>query len=167
MNLPHSRQLTLCMLFLISPLSAQAAKASDHCNASDHKWVPAKYYVRESVVFYENQWYQARQTHEGREPGRGEFAWQALQGTPTCAANTDVVESGTAPTAKMASKASEPKTHQTDCPQPTDWSFAAVYSIGDYARHEDQTYRAIRPTSGTLPGTGHPPHWQPAESPCR
>lgn len=170
------RPLALSMLLMIAPLSGYAATVPEHCRASDHTWVPAKYYLRESIVFYEDQWYQARQTHEGREPGSGEFAWQALQDTPTCAnssqattsaskePSSDVAEPAT--TASREIKASKPSSGQPNCPRPEDWSFAAVYTIGDYAIHEGLTYKAIRPTNGTLPGTGHPPQWQTAENAC-
>lgn len=163
---------------LASPIAVMPALAAPACSESENGWVPTRYYARGAVIFYRGDWYRSQERHEGREPGQGTFAWQRLEEPPACATDQDRSEPRREVTAQPdqqpqeATQAEEkqPQTSDTaeaNCPELPTWSFAGSYSVGDQVLHEGQVYRAIRQSNGTLPGSGHPPHWQLSPQPCR
>ncbi|WP_297792553.1 hypothetical protein [uncultured Marinobacter sp.] len=163
---------------LASPMAVMPALAAPACSESENSWVPTRYYARGAVTFYRGDWYRSQERHEGREPGQGAFAWQRLEEPPACAAGPDQSErrpEATTPPDRRPQETTraedkQPQTSDTaeaSCPELPAWSFAGSYSVGDQVLHEGQVYRAIRQSNGTLPGSGHPPRWQPMSKPCR
>jgi len=163
---------------LASPMAVMSALAKPACSESENGWVPTRYYARGAVTFYRGDWYRSQERHEGREPGQGAFAWQRLEAPPACTADQDESAprpDATTPPDQQSQKTpriedKQPQTSGTakaNCPEPPTWSFAGSYNVGDQVLHEGQVYRAIRQSNGTLPGSGHPPHWQLLPQPCR
>ncbi|MEQ9544535.1 MAG: hypothetical protein RIK85_00840 [Marinobacter sp.] len=163
---------------LASPMAAVPALAAPECSASENGWVPTRYYARGAVTYYRGDWYLSQERHEGREPGQGAFAWQRLEEPPACAADRDQSEQRPAattppdqqPQETTRAESKQPRTSDTaeaSCPELPTWSFAGSYNVGDQVLHEGQVYRAIRQSSDTLPGSGHPPRWQTMSQPCR
>lgn len=147
------------------------------CDPEENSWVPGRYYPTGSTVFYNGKWYESRQLHEGKTPG-SDFEWKERASAPDCGKEKD------RPSGANASQG-EPKHPQIRsqkqqeaavkarnqasqaCDEPGPWSFATSYTVGQMATHEGQTYRAIRPSNGQMPGVSKPPHWQPVDHPCR
>lgn len=170
--------LLLLILLTLFASSAQAARKS--CSPDDSAWLPSRYYDAGSIVFHDGNWYVAREWQEGRRPGRGEFAWQALDTPPDCARLEK--QEGSKPKADKPGRGDNDvpvfpadettgdmgavTASETECkPAPT-WTFSDSYSVGAWVTHEDQVYRAIRPTTGDMPGVAEPPHWAPVDADC-
>lgn len=169
----------LLLLILLTSLASTTQAARKPCSPDDSTWLPGRYYDAGAIVFHDGNWYVAREWQEGRRPGRGEFAWQALNTPPDCAGaarsakaqpkteqengNNDVP---VFPAEETTPDGSALEASQTQCkPAPT-WTFSDSYSVGAWVTHEDQIYRAIRPSTGDMPGVVEPPHWAPVDADC-
>ncbi|MCG2579638.1 MAG: hypothetical protein KA296_02070 [Marinobacter sp.] len=152
---------------LASPIAVMPALAAPTCSESENGWVPTRYYARGAVTYYQGDWYRSQERHEGREPGQGAFAWQRLEEPPACATDQDRSERRPEATQAEDTQPQTSDTTEANCPELPTWSFAGSYSVGDQVLHEGQAYRAIRQSNGTLPGSGHPPHWQLLLQSCR
>lgn len=73
---------------------------------------------------------------------------------------TSAINRGAAP-----QRSSKPMTQPKGQPCPP-FSFGQSYLVGQQVEHEGKIYRAIRPTTGTLPGRAMPHHWEITEQPC-
>ncbi|WP_421911644.1 carbohydrate-binding protein [Marinobacter sp.] len=148
------------------------------CDPDEHSWIPSRYYPPGQTVFHQGNWYESRELHEGKTPGAA-FEWKKRASAPECHTREE-----TGPVAKTTredkSQPSEPpgreaeqsskkasKTRSPSCDEPGRWSFGGSYTVGQMAVHEGQTYRAIRPSNGQMPGMSQPPHWQPVDDPCQ
>ncbi len=144
------------------------------CDPEENTWIPSRYYPPGKTVFHNGNWYESRELHEGKTPG-ADFEWKKLDSAPDCGKREakTVIESkedephqpARARDQKQPAE-SRNKTRQA-CNEPGHWSFGASYTVGQMAVHEGQTYRAIRPSNGQLPGMSQPPHWEPVEHPCK
>lgn len=147
------------------------------CEPEENSWVPGRYYPTGSAVFHKGKWYESRQLHEGKTPGV-DFEWKPRASAPDCRKEEEKprTENGgqneaqqpqdrgqeqQEPPAKARNKSTQA------CKDPGAWSFGASYTVGQMAIHEGQTYRAIRPSNGQMPGVSKPPHWQPVDPPCK
>lgn len=162
----------LLILLALTSLSASALEKS--CAEEDNTWLPARYYDAGAIVFYDGQWYAAQEWQEGQRPDGGSFAWKPLDKAPECdpprkntvkaANNANGKSSG-----KVADGASTGRAgalSEKACkPAPT-WTFSDSYRVGQWVTHEGQVYKAIRPTTGDMPGVAQPPHWAPVNANC-
>lgn len=147
--------------------------AATPCDPDKAKWIPSRYYPADSVVFYKGQWYRSRQVQEGKTPGVA-FEWQALKQPPQCQAGRSDMALEPAPAHNGTPSASGNGRETTarggrpasPCQPARPWNFAESYTVGSLARHEGQTWRAIRPSNGDMPGVTQPPHWQPVDNHC-
>ena len=147
------------------------------CDPEENTWMPSRYYPPGQTVFYQGDWYQSRELHEGKTPG-ADFEWKRRASAPDCdvsRADSNVPESKSegrvnrqpqAPTDSGQSPVKAPNEHRQTCEETRRWSFGGSYTVGQMAVHEGQTYRAIRPSNGQMPGMSQPPHWQPVDDPC-
>lgn len=145
------------------------------CDPDENTWLPSRYYPPGKTVFHKGHWYESRQLHEGKTPG-SDFEWKRLASAPQChdgdgkrraeTRQDSQPESGAGGQAPRAPKETA-RVPGPSCSEPGRWSFGASYTVGQMAVHGGETYRAIRPSNGQMPGTGQPPHWQPAEHPCK
>ncbi|WP_148864671.1 carbohydrate-binding protein [Marinobacter fonticola] len=169
------------LLVLLTLFASTAAGARNPCSPDASAWVPSRYYDAGAIVFHGGDWYVAREWQEGRRPGRGEFAWQALDAPPDCA-RADVTQANSEPEADEPGRGDESvpvfpaddvtedintiQSSETKCkPAPT-WTFSDSYTVGRWVTYEGQVYRAIRPSTGDMPGVVEPPHWVPVEANC-
>ncbi|MDF0751797.1 carbohydrate-binding protein [Marinobacter sp. 71-i] len=145
------------------------------CDPEENSWIPSRYYPPGQTVFHRGDWYESRELHEGKTPG-ADFEWKKLGSAPDCGAGNEkaVTQSrqGTPEEGPGLPQSQKPATASEDepaqhCNEPGRWSFGGSYTVGQMAIHEGQTYRAIRPSNGQMPGMSQPPHWQPVEHPCQ
>ncbi|MDG5501194.1 hypothetical protein [Marinobacter sp. BGYM27] len=170
----------LCLITVLFSLPAIAQAAT--CDQSQHEWVPTRYYHPGELVHYNDQWYRSRELHEGHQPGRGEFAWEAVSETPDCearAANAKPETAAAQPRSDAPAKDSPETSNEqapaggvssmtadTVCQDSPQWVFSKAYEVGTTVRHEGHLYKAIRPSNGDMPGVAMPPHWRKLETDC-
>lgn len=150
------------------------AAFSAPCDPEENTWIPSRYYPPGQTVFHRGEWYESRELHEGKTPG-ADFEWKKLKSVPHCSKGHEnpVAESRQASPEKDAEQPRSQKPAMTSgkpaqsCEEPGRWSFGGSYTVGQMAIHEGQTYRAIRPSNGQMPGMSQPPHWQPVDHPCK
>lgn len=155
------------------------------CDAEENRWIPGRYYPPGSTVFHQSEWYESRQLHEGKTPGV-DFEWKKRASAPECRkkespsrgenggqggpqqtqARTQERQAPQASQAPTAPAAKARKNARQACNDPAPWSFGISYTVGQMAIYQGQTYRAIRPSNGQMPGMSKPPHWQPVDPPC-
>ncbi len=147
------------------------------CDPEENTWIPSRYYPPGQTVFHQSNWYQSRELHEGKTPGT-DFEWKRLASVPDCnvaRADSNVGERKSegrvnrqpqSPTDSGQSPVKASNERQQTCEDPKQWSFGGSYTVGQMAVHEGQTYRAIRPSNGQMPGMSQPPHWKPVDDPC-
>lgn len=147
------------------------------CDPEEDTWMPSRYYPPGQTVFHQGDWYQSRELHEGKTPG-ADFEWERLASVPDCGTSGDdsnvaerKSEGGVNGQPQAASDAGQSpvkasNVHRQTCKEPKRWSFGGSYTVSQIAVHEGQTYRAIRPSNGQMPGMSQPPHWQPVDDPC-
>ncbi|MEP1214380.1 MAG: carbohydrate-binding protein [Marinobacter sp.] len=170
-----ARFLRLMAVLVFTAFSTVAFSAP--CDPEENSWVPGRYYPTGSTVFHKGKWYESRQLHEGKTPG-ADFEWKKRASAPDCGneesrptATTGQQDESKKPRAR-GQEQQEPKAKARNnarqaCNAPGAWSFGTSYTVGQITSHEGQTYRAIRPTNGQMPGVSKPPHWQPVEHPCK
>ena len=170
----------LLVLLLSTVLASTAQAQRKPCSSDDSTWLPGRHYNAGEIVFHDNNWYVAREWQEGRKPGRGEFAWQALDAPPDCAQVDESMDtrpkvnaSGRGddavpvfPAEETSADMSEVKASDTECKPAPIWTFSESYSVGSWVTYEDQIYRATRPSTGDMPGVVEPPHWAPVDANC-
>ncbi|BES73767.1 hypothetical protein RE428_47850 [Marinobacter nanhaiticus D15-8W] len=170
----------LLLLLLLTVFTSTAQAQRTPCSPDDNAWLPGRYYDAGEIVFHGDNWYVAREWQEGRRPGRGEFAWQALDAPPDCARVEEPMDtepgldtSGRGdesvplfPADKASEDMSEVKASETKCKPAPSWTFSDSYSVGAWVTHEGQIYRATRPSTGDMPGVVEPPHWAPVDADC-
>lgn len=154
-----------------------AAAFATPCDPDENTWIPSRYYPPGQTVFHQGDWYESRELHEGKTPG-ADFEWKRLTSAPDCGvARNDSGGTKSGPEGNVnrqpqaSTGAGQPpeeafKRRREACDEPTQWSFGGSYTVGQMAVHEGQTYRAIRPSNGQMPGMSQPPHWQPVNNPC-
>ncbi len=144
------------------------------CDPENNAWIPSRYYPPGKTVFHNGNWYESRQLHEGKTPG-SDFEWKKLESAPDCRnrESSPVTDNGEsrqqqpqAPGQQQQQPAKARSDARQNCSEPGRWSFGGSYTVGQMARHEGQTYRAIRPSNGQMPGMSQPPHWEPVDHPC-
>lgn len=144
------------------------------CDPEQNTWIPSRYYPPGKTVFHHGAWYESRELHEGKTPG-ADFEWKKLESAPDChgregspvaAGRENKPQQPQAPGQKRQHPEEARNKARLDCNDPGRWSFGASYTVGQMAVHEGQTYRAIRPSNGHMPGMSQPPHWQPVDHPC-
>lgn len=169
-------QLCLITASITMPAIGQAAP----CDQSEHEWIPTRYYHADEIVYYNDQWYRSRELHEGRQPGQGEFSWEAISEAPTCDAKPDrtatpASQAGTEASTNGTRTASEDNTSaigasepaaDTSCEDATQWVFSKAYEVGTTVRYEGHLYKATRPSNGDMPGVAMPPHWRQLAADC-
>ncbi len=161
---------------MLAALSLNVAAAP--CDPDESKWVPSRYYPAGAVVHHDGEWYQSRELHEGLEPGIT-FDWKQLDSAPECsgeAAPPAPIDKSDAKTGQSAqagtvtespdSPAPESSRDNELCEQPDQWLFSESYTVGSEASHGGKIWKAIRPTSGDMPGMNTPPRWQLVEDHC-
>lgn len=151
------------MLFLILALGAPAPALAEACDPDDHEWVPSRYYPAGAVVFHEDNWYESRDIHEGKEPGIT-FDWKRLSSAPDCGNDNprpDPIEPD-----DVASGVTETDSDTQICERPEQWLFAESYSVGSQVSHGGKIWEAIRESTGDMPGTKTPPRWELVEDHC-
>lgn len=170
-HLPRTLALAVLMFLATGTLAAT-------CNEDDSSWVPGRYYPPGAIVFHDRHWYRSRQHHEGKEPGTA-FEWQKQDTPPDCANPSRNAErqreiTGSTPAAaksgpELEQKVAERAKSGADirCDKPEAWQFSESYSVGRTVTHDGQTWRAIRPSNGNMPGFNQPPRWQPADILCQ
>lgn len=175
----NRKRLPVLAIALASPFLLQVPVAAADCDAVMGTWVPSRYYQQGSIVEFDGSWYQALDRHSGRQPDSGAFAWKAID-APECAAEASPTSPEIASSARGEKAEDQPAGGDTrpgpaqvlsSSPAPagmpcTPFSFGQSYLVGQRVEHEGQTYRAIRPTTGTLPGQGMPHHWELVEEAC-
>ncbi|MGP4845278.1 hypothetical protein ACTXGQ_14165 [Marinobacter sp. 1Y8] len=174
------RQLIALLCLITASLALPAITQAAACDQSKHEWIPTRYYHAGEVVHYNDQWYRSRELHEGREPGQGEFSWEAVSEAPDCEtkpdstvvpaaqADSETPAKGTPPVSGSGTpsmEASKP-TADTSCADAPQWVFAKAYEVGTTVRYEGHLYKATRPSNGDMPGVAMPPHWRQLEADC-
>ncbi|WP_336365531.1 hypothetical protein [Marinobacter sp. C2H3] len=187
-QIDRSRRWLLAALTLAGLAGAGTAAAAP-CDPASHGWLPSRYYGQGAVVYHNGQWYRSREFQEGRTPGAA-FEWQALDTVPSCdepvtrspanqAADSnapgvaDKHPPSNADTGKGHGQENGSSAHGRDnqpaarpCPEAPEWSFAVSYTVGTRVQYKGQTWRAIRPSNGSMPGVGMPPAWEAAPGNC-
>jgi len=162
-------------LLVFAAFSAAALAAP--CDPDENSWIPSRYYPPGQTLFHQGNWYESRELHEGKTPG-ADFEWKKLASAPECRTSEETApvagtmkEDESQPSQQPRGEAERPsqalsETRRMSCEEPARWSFGGSYTVGQMAVHEGQTYRAIRPSNGQMPGMSQPPHWQPVDNPC-
>lgn len=170
----------LLILLLLTIFTSTAQAQRKICSSDDSAWLPSRYYDAGEIVFHDGNWYVAREWQEGRRPGSGEFAWQALDTPPECARTKESMDTEAElskpghgdesvpvfPADKTSGDMGKVKASETECKPAPAWTFSDSYSVGAWVTHEGQIYRAIRPSTGDMPGVVEPPHWAPVDADC-
>ncbi|WP_111498347.1 MULTISPECIES: carbohydrate-binding protein [Marinobacter] len=160
-----------CLIALLTAVALPVQALERNCTPEDNTWLPSRYYDVGQIVFYDGQWYAAREWQEGQRPDGGGFAWKPLDQAPECDAPQKAVESGAngaapATSAEGGSSVTGDTPAQTDCKPAPVWTFSEAYSVGQWVTHEGRIYRATRPSNGDMPGVAEPPHWAPVTADC-
>ncbi|MBW0147958.1 carbohydrate-binding protein [Marinobacter arenosus] len=155
------------LLLLLVGLGLTTTALAKPCDPDESGWLPSRYYTAGAAVFYEGQWFEARQISEGKEPGIS-FDWKELDEAPECdaeqRAKQKAAEETTVP--PVADPTSSDGDEPTVCERPEQWRFAESYIVGSLATHGGMVWEAIRPTSGDMPGMTEPPRWREVEDHC-
>lgn len=160
-------------ILALAVLSTGAFAAT--CEPDENTWVPSRYYPPGKTVFHNSNWYESRKLHEGKTPG-SDFEWKKLESAPECGSkerDAITVNEGDQQQQPQATgqKLQKPEKSRNkagqSCNEPGRWGFGASYTVGQMAVHQGQTYRAIRPSNGQMPGMSQPPHWEPVDHPCK
>lgn len=161
---PHS--LTPLLLLLVG-LGLGNTALAEPCDPEESGWESASLYRKGAVVFYDNQWFQARQISEGKEPGIS-FDWKDLDEVPECDAAQEAKQDPVEETSgiQTESTSSTDGGNPTLCQAPEQWRFAAEYTEGDQVTHGSMVWEASRKTSGDMPGMNEPPRWREVEDHC-
>lgn len=145
------------------------------CDPDENTWLPSRYYPPGETVFHKGHWYESRQLHEGKTPG-SDFEWKRLASAPECRngdgkhraeKQQDSPQGSSTPEQAPEAPRETASAPEPSCSEPGRWSFGASYTVGQIAVHEGETYRAIRPSNGQMPGMSQPPHWEPTDHPCK
>lgn len=155
------------LLFLLIGLGLSMNALAKPCDPQTSGWEISRYYTAGTAVFYDGQWFVARQISEGREPGIS-FDWKELDRAPECDAEQQAKQDAAAKTSQpaVAEPTSTDDNDSSLCLRPEQWRFAENYAEGALATHGGMVWEAIRKTSGDMPGMEEPPRWQPVEDHC-
>ncbi|TBW56406.1 carbohydrate-binding protein [Marinobacter halodurans] len=166
-------RLTATLLFLVLFLTTLDASALERsCTPEDNAWLPGRYYDAGEIVFYDGRWWAAQEWQEGKRPDGGGFAWKPLEKAPDCKPPTRATvkgkKTGAAGNVGKSGKASGKSgaLSEADCKPAPDWTFSGTYTVGQWVTYKGQIFKAIRPTTGDMPGVAEPPHWAPVNAHC-
>lgn len=155
------------LLSLVLGLGLAHTALAGPCNPDESGWESARYYRAGAVVFFDGQWFQARQISEGKEPGIS-FDWKELDGAPECDAEQLAKQKPVEETSGSTGAGSTPSdgSNPTLCVPPEQWRFAGEYRRDNLVTHGGMVWAAERKTSGDMPGMNEPPRWRKVEDHC-
>lgn len=155
------------LLMLIGGLGLTNTASAEACDPEESRWETTSLYREGAVVFYDNQWFQARQISEGKEPGIS-FDWKELDEVPECDAEQKARQKPVEETSGGPAGDSAPNdgSNPAVCQTPEQWRFAWEYTEGNLVTHGGMVWEAARKTSGDMPGKNEPPRWREVEDHC-
>ncbi|MBW4934898.1 carbohydrate-binding protein [Marinobacter sp. F4206] len=161
---PHSLP---SLLMLIIGLGLANVALAEPCDPEESGWELASLYRAGAVVFYDGQWFQARQISEGKEPGIS-FDWKELDGVPECDAEQKAKQDPVEETSndQAGDTTTTGGSNPSICQTPEQWRFAWEYTEGNLVTHGGMVWEASRKTSGDMPGMNEPPRWREVEDHC-
>ncbi len=161
------------LLFLLSLTALNASALERSCAPEDNAWLPSRYYDAGEIVFYDGKWWAAQEWQEGKRPDGGGFAWKPLDKEPDCKAPAKAKGHGKNTGSAVGTAddqdavLGEPGDRsEADCQPAPDWTFSDTYTVGQWVTYKGQIFKAIRPTTGDMPGVADPPHWAPVKTRC-
>lgn len=154
---PIQSLISILGLVLFASFATTSTALAQPCHPEEASWDPSQSYTEGSVVFYNDQWFQARGLNNGKEPGIT-FEWKDLEEVPDCNQQT---QSGGSTTGDPS-----PDSGSSLCVRPEHWRFSHDYSQGAMVTHGGKVWKAAGATSGDMPGMAEPPSWQLVPDHC-